>query len=284
MPERLRGLHENFRINVATNGLIRVPFDGLEDMPLGIAVWGDFDTDSKLRDNGRRDLFSIALRNYRNDPRAFFYYTVAPGQACEIERVVETCIGNGNRVLFNYYSDVSRLGGDLDFRHGFDAARDEINRMISLHPDWIYTTRYLNEVITTGRIGDLSWGYDVCTNLSIDYSGNDERRNNGLPYNPHFNAINADFHSARRCCTGTTRDCDSCFDTWEHYSWIMINMRKHLGSVDAFRGWLGAMFSFYVINRLVDFETGTELLDAFQSSDAPRAQVERPVRAQVAYS
>ena len=64
VPERLRRLHENFRINVATNGLIRVPYDGLEDMPLGIAVWGDVDTDSKLRHNGRRDLFSIAPVSY----------------------------------------------------------------------------------------------------------------------------------------------------------------------------------------------------------------------------
>jgi hypothetical protein len=33
-------------MNVATNGLIKIPYEGLEEMPLGIAIWGDTETDS----------------------------------------------------------------------------------------------------------------------------------------------------------------------------------------------------------------------------------------------
>lgn len=264
-PGRLRKLHARFKVNVATNGLIRIPTAGLEDMPLGIALWGNRETDSKLRDRGQRDLFSMALDNYRNDPRAFWYYTVAPGCANEIEAVVTECVENGNRVLFNYYSDIEQLGGDLDYRRGFKDVHAEVERMISLFPDRMYTTHYLSEVITSGTLQGDRWGYDVCTNLTVDNEINRDRQSNGKPFNRHFRAINADFATTRRCCTGVDRDCDSCFDTWEHFSWIMINMRGHLASKQAFRNWLTTMFAFYVVNRLVDFEQGHELLAQAQA-------------------
>lgn len=267
-PGRLKKLYDNFKMNVATNGLIRIPCEGLENMPMGVAIWGSRETDARLRGQPGKDLFSQALANYRGDPRAFFYYTVAPGHAHEIEPVVSEIVDNGNRVLFNYYSDVSELGGELGYGQGFDAVRREVDRMIDRYPDYMYTTRYLNQVTTTGLLGDEQWGYEVCTNLSVDNEINAERRQNGKPLNPHFRAINADFVSTRRCCTGSTRDCASCFDTWEHFSWIMINMRKHLGSREEFADWLTTMFAFYVVNRLVDVDEGHELLARAQARPA----------------
>jgi hypothetical protein len=275
-PGRLKKLYDNFKMNVATNGLIRIPYEGLENMPMGIAVWGNRETDARLRGQPGKDLLGKALENYRGDPRAFFYYTVAPGHAHEIEPVVDEIIDNGNKVLFNYYSDVSDLGGELGYRQGFDEVRSEVDRLIDRYPDMMYTTRYLNEVTTTGHLGDEAWGYEVCTNLSIDNEINAARKNNGKPLNPHFRAINADFKTTRRCCTGMTRDCASCFDTWEHFSWIMINMRKHLGSQVEFSNWLTTMFAFYVVNRLVDVSEGHEVLaraQALQAALEPRLQI-----------
>ena len=275
-PGRLKKLYDNFKMNVATNGLIRIPHEGLEQMPMGIAVWGGRETDARLRGQPGKDLLGQALANYRGDERAFFYYTVAPGHAHEIEAVVDEIVDNGNMVLFNYYSDVDGLGGELGYRQGFDEVRREVDRMIDRYPDRMYTTRYLNQVTTTGRIGDEAWGYEVCTNLSIDNEINAARRNNGKPLNPHFRAINADFKTTRRCCTGMTRDCASCFDTWEHFSWIMINMRKHMGSRAGFADWLTTMFAFYVVNRLVDVSEGHETLARAQAQQAelePRLQI-----------
>jgi len=40
-------------------------------------------------------------------------------------------MANGNLLLFNYYSDVEQLGGVLDYRSGFGAVRDAINRMVA---------------------------------------------------------------------------------------------------------------------------------------------------------
>ena len=268
VPGRLKKIYKNFKMNVATNGLIKIPYEGLETMPLGIAVWGDHQTDAKLRGNGKQDYFATALENYQDDPRAFWYYTVAPGYAHEIESVVEQCIDNGNRVLINYYSDVAKLGGRLDYRQGFGTVQKEIDRMIELYPDKLYTTHYFNEVVTSGHLYGETWGYDVCTNLSANNEVNQERLKNGKLFNKHFRAYNADFKTTRRCCTGINRDCGSCFDTWEHFSWIMINMRKHLGSRDEFANWLSTMFVFYLVNRLVDFEQGLKYLPEIQSLGA----------------
>jgi hypothetical protein len=249
---RLKKIYDNFKMNVATNGLIKIPVEGFENMPIGIALWGNHKTDSQLRINGKRDLFAKAKSNYKNDPRAFWYYTVAPGNADQIELVVDECIRNGNKVLFNYYSDLSGVGGELDYRNGFGKVMEEIDKMIERYPAMIYNSSYLNEVITTGTLYSEKWGYDCCTNISTNYEGNRDRMKTNKPFNKHFRAYHADFTTTRRCCTGIERNCDSCFDTWEHFSWIMINIRKHLNSKEEFSNWLFTMYSFYLINRLVD--------------------------------
>lgn len=249
---RLKTIYDNFKMNVATNGLIRIPHEGFEEMPIGIAIWGNHETDSQLRINGKRDLFKKAKSNYKNDPRAFWYYTVAAGNADQVERVVEECIQNGNKVLFNYYSDLAGLGEDLDTQQGFEEVRLAVDKMIDKYPSMILNSSYLNEVITSGHLYGQKWGYDCCTNISTNFEGNCERMKTDNPYNKHFRAYYSDFSTTRRCCTGINRGCDSCFDTWEHFSWIMINMRKHLGSVYEFSNWLFTMYSFYLINRLID--------------------------------
>jgi len=86
--DRLETIYDNFEMNVATNGLVQIPFEGFENMPIGISIWGDHKTDADLRANGNRDLFKIAHNNYKNDDRAFFYYTVSPDKSHEIASVV----------------------------------------------------------------------------------------------------------------------------------------------------------------------------------------------------
>ncbi|MCD6597068.1 MAG: hypothetical protein J7L04_05240 [Bacteroidales bacterium] len=243
--DRLKIIYDNFKMNIATNGIKRIPFEGFENMSIGVSVWGDHQTDADLRNNGKRDLFKMALSNYKDDSRAFFYYTVAHDKYDEIESVVRQCINNGNKVLFNYFSDLAE-----DQRQDFEKVRVEIDRMIDLYPEHILTTSYFNQVTTTGKLYDLDWGYDVCTNVSNNYKNNKSRMNNGNPYNLHFRSYNADFKTTRRCCTGIDHNCISCFDAWEHFSWIMVHMKKHLGSKQEFINWLTTMYMFYYINGL----------------------------------
>lgn len=264
---RLKKIYDNFKINVATNGLIKIPAEGFENMPIGVAIWGNHTTDSQLRIKGKKDLFKKAKTNYKDDQRAFWYYTVAPGNADQIEQVVDECIQNGNKVLFNYYSDLTGVGGELDYRQGFDKVMEEINRAIERYPSLIYNSSYLNSVITTGNLYSEKWGYDCCTNISTNYEGNQERMKTSKPFNKHFRAYHADFTTTRRCCTGIARSCDSCFDTWEHFSWVMINMRKHLGSKEEFSNWLFTMYTFYLINRLVNISEADSVISEIHSRE-----------------
>jgi hypothetical protein len=258
--DRLQTFYNAFRLSVATNGLIKIPRDGFEDLPIGVAVWGDHATDRDLRGGGQRDVFTAALRNYRDDPRAFFYYTVAPGHADEVESVVDQCVANGNRVLFNFYGDLEDRGGDLSYEQGFGAVRDAINRVIEQHPESILMTTGLTKAITTGQLFGETWGHATCTSISSDHPSNSERIDNGKPYNKHFRAYNADLATTRRCCTAVDRDCASCFDTWGHFSWVMLNMKSHLTSERDFIEWLATTYLFYFINRLVDVDEGARLL------------------------
>ncbi len=272
---RLKKLYDRFWINVATNGLRRIPYGGFERLPIGVSVWGDRATDRELRGGGRRDVFEQALANYRGDRRAFFYYTVGAGHAAQIESVVERCVENGNPVLFNYYGDIGSGGGALDHRRGFAAVRREVDRAIERYPDQILTTSYFCDVVTRGRLYDQSWGWDVCTSGSADHPVNRDRVANGMPYNAHFRAYNADFASIRRCCTGEQRDCASCFDSWEHFSWVTLNLRKHLGSAREIANWLAVTYLFYAINRIVDFERCLEVLPELHQRCGPvRRQVD----------
>lgn len=263
--DRLALLYGAFRLSVATNGLRPIPRAGFEQLPIGVAVWGDHATDRRLRGGGTRDVFATALRNYRDDPRAFFYYTVAPGHADEVSAVVDRCVANGNRVLFNFYGDLQQRGGELDWRRGFGPVRAAIDRAIERHPGAILMTSRLAAVITTGRLHDQTWGHATCTSISSDHPQNRERIQNGHPYSPHFRAYNADLASTRRCCTAVDRDCASCFDTWQHFSWVMLNMREHLHSERDFTEWLATMYLFYFANRLVDTGAGARLLPAIHA-------------------
>jgi MoaA/NifB/PqqE/SkfB family radical SAM enzyme len=259
MLQRVKKVYDNFWLVVVTNGIKKIPYEGFENMTIGVSVWGDHATDKQLRGNNKVDVFVKALKNYRDDPRAIWYYTTTPGNAHEIESVVRQCVENGNYVAFNFYGDLADLGGAYDHRAGFVRIRDEINRMIERYPDKIMVSSYMSEVVSTGRLYDELWSYDVCGSISADNPLNSARITNGNVFSPHFRAYNPDL-TTRRCCVGSDRDCSTCVDLWAHTSWIMLNMKRHLGSKQEFTNWLTTMYLFYLMNRIVDFDAGVKLL------------------------
>ena len=262
---RLKKIYDNFSMSMATNGIRKIPYEGFENMPVLISLWGDHETDTFLRGNSKIDVFAKALRNYKDDRRAKWYYTTTPGRANEIESVVEQCVANGNFVMFSYYGDLSGLGGDFDHHSSFAQVKTEVNRMIERYPEWILTTSYVNEVACDNRLLNERWSYDVCTTVTFDNEINKARVQNGNPYNHHFRAYNPDLESTRRCCVGNESDCDTCRNVYAKISWVMLHMRRHLGSKQDFTNWLTAMYTFYLANRIVDFEEGAKLLPEIHS-------------------
>lgn len=260
MLNRLKKLHDNFWILVVTNGIRRIPYQGFETMPITVSVWGDHQTDTRLRGGGKLDVFARGLKNYRDDPRARWYYTTTPGNAHEIESVVTQCVENGNYVWFNFYGDLKDRGGALDHNQGFGKVRREIDKMIERYPDKILLTSYVSQVVSTGSLMGESWSYDVCSSISSDNPINAKRIQNGHPFNPHFRAYNPDLKSTRRCCVGEARDCTTCFDVWAHFSWIMLGMKRHMETKQDFTNWLTTMYIFYLINHIIDFDESVKLL------------------------
>ncbi|BAZ49206.1 hypothetical protein NIES4103_18170 [Nostoc sp. NIES-4103] len=260
MLHRLKKLQNNFFTTVVTNGVNKIPFDGFEKLTIAVSVWGDHETDKRLRGNGKTDVFAKGLENYKKDPRAGWYYTTTPGNAQEIESVVEQCVANGNFVVPNFYGDITSVGADVDHHRGFDEVRDELNRMIDRYPDKILATSYMIEVITAGQMYDQKWGYEVCGSITFDNEKNRERVKNGNPFNSHFRAYNPDLISTRRCCVGEDRDCSNCYDLWAHFSWLMLNMKRHLGSKQEFTNWLTSVYIFYILNGFINLDEGIKLL------------------------
>lgn len=260
MPERLKRVYDRFWMLVVTNGLRRIPYEGFEDMPIVVSVWGDHETDKRLRGSGKIDVFARALESYRDDPRALWYYTTTPGNVHEIESVVEQIVTNGNYVGFNFYGDIAGLGGTEAHEPGFAQVRREIDRMIDRFPDRTLATSYITRVITTGRLFGDRWGFDVCCTLSNDNPKNQARFHNGKAYLPHFRAYNPDLTTTRACCRSDSWDCVNCFDTWAHLSWIMTNVDQHLGSRQDFTNWLTTTYVFHLTGRIVDFEDRRRLL------------------------
>jgi MoaA/NifB/PqqE/SkfB family radical SAM enzyme len=258
MLSRLKKLYDHFYLSTATNGLKKIPHTGFENLGIGVSVWGDHRTDTILRGSGTTDVFEKGLQNYRDDRRAIWYYTTTPGNAHEIESVVEQCVANGNFVTFNYYGDLLDLGGTCAGK--FDRVRREVDRMIDRFPGRILTSTYINEVTTTNMMLGQRWGYDVCCTISPDNPVNQERIRNGHPFNPHFRAYNSDLKTTRRCCVGIDSDCGKCYNVYARFSWIMMNLEGHLGSKKDFTNWLTSLYLFYLGNRIVDFEEGVALL------------------------
>lgn len=260
MLDRLQKLYQNFWLVAVTNGLKPIPHTEFEELPIAISVWGDHSTDTFLRGNGKLDVFERALKHYRNDERACWYYTTTPGNAHEIPNVVEQCVQNGNYISFNFYGDVTGLGGEYDHRAGFARVRDAIDAAIDRYPERVLMSSYVAGVVSTGRLFDERWGYDVCGSISSDHPINAKRIKNGKLYSPHFRAYNPDLTSTRRCCVGHERDCSTCTDVWAHTSWIVLNAARHLESRQTFTNWLTATYLFYLQVRAVNFEQGIQHL------------------------
>jgi hypothetical protein len=250
--DRLRRLSQNFRLIIVTNGLKRIPMEGLEHAAIAVSMWGDRETDRLLRGANRLDIFDRALANYLGDHRVAWYITLPPSPAPTTAEVIDACVREGHLVGFNFYGDVEGIAGQFDHRHGFEGAREFVRAMIQRHPTHIAFSEYLNTVISTGQMQGLRWGYEVCGSISADNPKNIARIANGQPYSPHFRAYNPDLRTTRRCCVGEDRDCRSCFDVWAHMSWITLNLERHLRSVGDFADWLTTVYLFYGVARLVD--------------------------------
>lgn len=101
---------------VFTNGTVKISAD--VPFALHISVWGLRDTAKRLRG---ADTVSKALRNYADDPRALFVFTISAQNLDHIPAVAEYFANAGARLSFNHFSDTVSYA---DWRGGAEANRD----------------------------------------------------------------------------------------------------------------------------------------------------------------
>ena len=133
--------------------------------------------------------------------------------------------------------------------------------LIDRFPDAIVISRYLSEVISTGRLLGQQWGYDVCVSITANHPKNRERIANGIACNSHFRAYNPDLRTTRRCCVGDERDCA-----------IMLSFTRHLATAADFANWLEATYLFYGVNRLIPYRDFRDTLPRIHARNDPLAR------------
>ena len=60
-------------------------------------------------------------------------------------------------------------------------------------------------------------------------------------------------------CRSDAWDCENCYDSWAHLTWIMLNVEQHLGSKEDFTNWLTTTYMFHLASRIGDYESAIKL-------------------------
>lgn len=234
------------KVSISTNGLKKVPYEGFEDVTIAISVFGGGPLDDELRAIGPTGkkftgLLDKAMENYKHDDRAGFVYAVTYDGMPYIEETVKKIEGNGNRLLFNYYSDYG--SGDCFKPEYEQRLLDLLLELKEKYPETIASHPYYIEALILGRTSWGEFGYYGCPSVSEDYTGNAQRLEEGGPALPKFNAYAADMKTVMQCCT--SGDCDKCRDSQAVSSWLLVNAKKIMQEPDGLRIWTEIAESYF---------------------------------------
>ena len=234
------------RVNVATNGLRKLPREGFENVALLVALFGGFRLDDELRairPGGRRftGLLDASLENYRNDPRAFYLFAITEDGVDQIEETVKRIGANGNRLNFSFYSKYDS-DDPLRIENG-KRLLDVALRAKDLHPETVVSHPYYIETMITGRSHWSEFGYPVCPTVSVGHAAHSERLANGNPTLPGFRTWASDLETINFCCT--SGHCDGCRDSQVVFSWLLVSLNKFRRSGTLLKTWIEIAESFW---------------------------------------
>ena len=233
-------------VTVATNGLRKLPTQGFEQVTLLVALFGGSRLDDELRaikPGGRRfkGLLDESLKNYKQDPRAFFLFAITEDGIDQIEEAVKRIGDNGNRLHFSFYSKY-----DSNDPLRVEDANKLLNtalRVKQLYPDTVASHPYYIKTMITGRSHWDEFGYRVCPSISVDHPDHSVRLANGNPVLPGFNTWAADLKTINFCCT--SGHCDGCRDSQAVFSWLLTNAQKFRENKKLLKTWIEISESFW---------------------------------------
>lgn len=232
-------------VTLSTNGLQVMPRAGFENVSVGISLFGGGELDDELRaikPSGARftGLFNTALRNYRDDPRAFFVFALTEDGLPYIRDTVAKIQENGNTVTFNFYSkydssDPLRMANQ-------HRLLDEALAVQAEFSDTVLSTPYYIRTMVTGKTHWGEFSYQVCPSISQDHPAHYDRLSNGNRVLPLFNAYAPDLKTVNFCCT--SGHCSDCRDSQAVFSWLMVNPDK-FKSVEQMGIWIELAESYW---------------------------------------
>jgi MoaA/NifB/PqqE/SkfB family radical SAM enzyme len=246
-PERIEVFIDKMaNVTISTNGLKPFPYEGFEQVAVGLTLFGGGPLDDDLRaikPGGRRftGLFDTVLKNYRNDERAGFIYAITEDGIDYIEDTVRRIEDNGNRVNFNFYSKYGTATPSA--LHEQQRLLDKALEVKEKYPEAVVSHPYYIQTMITGKSHWGEFGYDTCPSVSVDYEGHKERLQNGNPTLPFFNTWAADLKTVKFCCT--SGHCSGCRDSQAISSWLVVNMERFLESREMIETWVEIAESYW---------------------------------------
>jgi MoaA/NifB/PqqE/SkfB family radical SAM enzyme len=242
--DRVAAFYDRIPTYCATNGLIKVPRERFPDMMVGISVWGDSETETRLRG---KDVFSRSLENYRGDPHTYYLYTITPQQLGHLEPIIERIADAGLKVHMQLLSNDEDAQGYGWAEPQLVRVRAEMDDMLDRYPDAVISSHYYHEVLTTGRMLGRRFGWSECPSVTEALDDRDPQPRRLI----RFVRWAADLRSMHRCCTSATRDCGTCKDGAAHMSWIMVNKRRHMHTTRDLQNWIEVYEMFAKLYQLL---------------------------------
>ena len=233
-------------ITVSSNGYTKIPYEGFENLTVGLTLFGGGPLDDELRaikPSGARftGLFETVLENYHNDPRVGFVYAITEEGIQYIEETVKRIRDNNNILNFNFYSKYGLQEPACQKRR--DDLLTEALRVKRLYPDTVVSHEYYIRTMITGESHWGSFGYENCPSISVGHPAHRERLVNGRPYLPLFNTWSADLKTLKFCCT--SGHCNGCRDSQAVLSWLLVSLHHFLGNATMLETWIGIAESYW---------------------------------------
>jgi organic radical activating enzyme len=242
--DRVAVFYQRLPSYCATNGLIKIPRDRFPDMMVGISIWGDEADEKVLRG---KDTFAVSSKNYAGDPYTYYLYTITPKQVGHTEKIIRRIADVGLKVHLQLLSNDEGVAGFSWTDQQLRDIRKEMDEMLESYPQTLISCKYYHEIITTGRMLGRTFGWQECPSVTEPIDDRTPRPKRLI----HFIRWAADLNTMHRCCTSATRDCAICKDGAAHMSWVMVNKRAHLQSMQDFQNWIEVYEMFAKLYRFI---------------------------------
>ncbi len=188
---------------IFTNGSIKI--DDQIKFKIHISVWGLPKTEEIVRNNS---YFMKALKNYQNDSRALFVFTINSQNINEIEPIIQLCSKWNAKLSFNFFSPTAdylskttksdNLNNLILYKSHLLRIRYLLNKYIDQYPNTLIYTKEYNHWVTNPN---GLYIIDKETGIAKDCAMKSQKNN--LHYRTDFTSTDS------KCCMPNI-DCTNC--------------------------------------------------------------------------